>query len=208
MFCFNTSKFNWVWPSKSREIPAHFTFHFTTGGAVTIIFGAARTKFHNMVARLKFIGKITQKVTQRRIHGRIVRCLQKHDRVCVGIEASFLQMIKGLIQSQACMARGEGRDKNVQMRRTGFTERRHFVIHFDAFFVQGADPANIMLVTVQETPKLDRVDEFFDLGLVVLSPELPSHGIEHKLGQCTLTRVLGNVFGDSTMPSCSYEARQ
>ena len=55
----------------------------------------------------------------------------------------------------------------------------HSMVDFDGLFVEGTDPADVMLAGIQEGPKALGICEFFDLDLIGLLAKLAPHTVEH-----------------------------
>ena len=151
---------------------ADLAFGFTAGGQVAVVFGSSGTEFDDMVAWVEFIGKIAEKITERRLDGRIVGSLDEDDGIGVGIESPRTQMIEGAVEMESGMTGGEAGHEDIEIGRIGFAVLVHLVVDFDPFFGDGADPAHVVSATVQELPEVGRIDEFFDLCLVGLLPEM------------------------------------
>ncbi|XP_044172206.1 uncharacterized protein LOC114972190 [Acropora millepora] len=149
---------------------ADLAFGVTEGGHVTVVLGSSGTEFDDVVAWVEFIGEITEKIPERGLDRWIVGALDKDDRIGVGIENPWTEMIEGAVEMESGMT-----------------------VDFDPFFGDGADPAHVVGAAIQELPEIGRIDEFFDLCLVGLLPEFPPHGIQHEFRQSTLTRVLADI---------------
>ena len=89
---------SWACPSALRDKTADLAFGFTAGGHVAVVFGSSRTEFDDVVAWVEFIGEIAEKITERRLHGRIVGSLNEDDGIRVGIESPLTQMIEGAVE--------------------------------------------------------------------------------------------------------------
>ena len=83
---------------------ADLAFYFTAGGQVAVVFGSSGTELD---AWVEFIGEITEKITERRLDGRIVGSLDEDDGIGVGIENPPTQMIEGAVEMEFGMAGGE-----------------------------------------------------------------------------------------------------
>ena len=160
---------------------------------VCVVFGSSGTEFDNVVAWVEFIGEIAEKITERRLDGRIVGSLDEDDGIGVGIENPRTEMIEGAVEMESGMAGGEAGHQDVEIGRIGFAVMLHLVVDFDPFFGDGADPAHVVSATVQELPDVGWIDEFLDLCLVGLLPKFTPHGIQHEFSQSTLTRVFADV---------------
>ena len=183
---------SWACPSPEGET-ADPAFGFTAGGQVAVVFGSSGTEFDNVVAWVEFIGEIAEKITERRLDGRIVGSLDEDDGIGVGIENPRTEMIEGAVEMESGMAGGEAGHQDVEIGRIGFAAMLHLVVDFDPFFGDGADPAHVVSATVQELPEVGWIDEFLDLCLVGLLPKFTPHGIQHEFSQSTLTRVFADV---------------
>ena len=102
-------------------------------------------------------------------------------------------MTEGSVEMESGMAGGEAGHKDVVIGRIGFAVTLHLVVDFDPFFSDGADPVHVVSTTVQELPKVGRIDKFFDLCLVGLLPKFTPHRTEHEFSQSTLTGVFADV---------------
>ena len=175
---------------------ADLAFGFTMGGQITVVFGSSGTEFaefDDVVAWVEFIGEVAEKITERRLDGRIVGSLDEDDGSGVGIENPRTELIEGAVEMESGMAGGEAGHEDVEIGRIGFAVMLHLLVDFDSFFGDGADPTHVVSATVQELPKVGWIDKFFDLWLVGLLPEFTPHGIQHEFSQSTLTRVFADV---------------
>ena len=167
---------------------ADLAFGFTAGGHVAIVFGSSGTEFNDVVAWVEFSGEITE----RRLDGWIVGSLDEDDAIGVGIENPRTEMIEGSVEMESGMAGCEAGHEDVEIGRIRFSVM-YLVVDFDPFFGDWADPAHVVSATVQELPKVWRIDKFFDLCLVGLLPKFTPHGTEHEFSQSMLTRVFADV---------------
>ena len=62
---------------------ADLAFGFTAGGQLAVVFGSSGTEFDDVVAWVEFIGEIAEKITERRLDGRIVGSLDEDDGIGV-----------------------------------------------------------------------------------------------------------------------------
>ena len=159
---------------------ADLTFGFTAGGHVAVVFGSSGTEFDDVVALVEFIREIAEKIAERGLDRWIVGSLDEDDRIGVGIENLWTEMIEGAVEMESGMTGGETGHEDVEIGRIGFAVMLHLVVDFDPFFGDGADPAHVVSATVQELPEVRWSDKFFDLCLVGLLPEFTPHGIQHE----------------------------
>ena len=171
---------------------ADLAFGFTADGHVAIVLGSSGTEFNDVVAWVEFSGEIAEKITEQRLDGWIVGSLDEDDGIGVGIENPRTEMIEGSVEMESGMAGGEAGHEDADIGRIRFSVT-YLVVDFDPFFGDGADPAHVVSATVQELPKVWRIDKFFDLCLVGLLPKFTAHGTEHEFSQGTLTRVFADV---------------
>ena len=94
---------------------ADLAFGFTAGCHVAVVFGCSGAEFDDVVAWVEFIGEIAEKITERRLNGRIR----------VGIENPLTQMIKGAVEMESGMAGGEAGHEDVEIGRIGFAVLVH-----------------------------------------------------------------------------------
>ena len=87
-----------------------------------------------MVAWVEFIGEIAEKITERRLNGRIVGSLDEDDGIRVGIENPLTKMIEGAVEMESGMAGGETGHEDVEIGRIGFAVLVYLVMDFDPFF--------------------------------------------------------------------------
>ena len=80
---------------------ADLTSGFTAGGQVAIVLGSPGTEFDDVDAWVKFNGKISKKITERRLDGRIVGSLDEDDAIAVGIENPRTEMIEGAVEMES-----------------------------------------------------------------------------------------------------------
>ena len=125
-----------------------------------------------MVAWVKFISEIAEKITERGLDGRIVRSLDEDDEMGVGIVNPLTNVIEGTVEMESGMAGGEAGHKDVEIGRIRFALLVHLVMDLDPLFGNGADPSHVVGAAVQELPEVGRIEKFFDLCLVGLLPEL------------------------------------
>ena len=151
---------------------ADLAFGFTAGGHVAVVFGSSRTEFDDVVAWVKFIGEIAEKITERGLDRWIVGSLDEYDGIGVRIESPRTKMIEGEVEMESGMAGGETGHEDVEIGRIGFAVMLHLVVDFDPFLDDGADPTHVVSTAIQELPEVRWIDKFD--GLL---PEFTPHGI-------------------------------
>ena len=119
--------------------------------------------------------------------------VRKHHRIGVKVEDLFSQQLQGLIEAEPRPTGGEAGHEDVQVGRQGLAVVLFDVVDFHAVFGQGADVPDIILVAVQELVEGLRIDEFSDLDLVVALAKFAPHGVQHHLGQGTLSGIAIDV---------------
>ena len=94
---------------------ADLEFDFSASGHVAVVFGSSGTEFDDVVAWVEFIGEIGEKITERRLDGRIVGSLDKDDGIGVGIENPLTKMIEGAVEMESGMASAEAGHEDAEI---------------------------------------------------------------------------------------------
>ena len=78
--------------------PPHLAFHETKFGLISIIFGAARYEFYNVILLVDFTRKVAEVITQ--VWVGLAFVCNEDDRVGVVVQHTLLQLLQGGIESE------------------------------------------------------------------------------------------------------------